>query len=352
MQYSPTKQSQQGQDTHVNRAAGLLIDSDRQHVDSDMVMHLYREMLRIRRIEERIAELYPEQEMRCPVHLSIGQEACAVGVCAALHCRDWVLSGHRSHAHYLAKAGDLKRMLAEIYGKATGCSGGKGGSMHLTDLDAGFLGATPIVGSTIPIAVGAALSATMRDEDRVVAVFFGDGAAETGVFHESLNFAILKRLPVVFVCENNLYSVYSPMEVRQPTGRTIAQLAAGHGLRAEREDGNDVERVWQLAQDAVAQARTGDGPVFLELLTYRCREHCGPNYDNDLGYRTTEEFNAWRERDPVALCSDRLLAKGQLTDTEREDMERQLRAEIDEAVAFAKSSPFPSAEAFNTHVYA
>jgi len=317
-----------------------------------MLMRLYREMLRIRRIEERIAELYAEQEMRCPVHLSIGQEACAVGVCAALERRDWVLSGHRSHAHYLAKGGDLKRMLAEIYGKATGCSGGKGGSMHLTDLDAGFLGATPIVGSTIPIAVGAALSARMRGEDRVVAIFFGDGATETGVFHESLNFAILKRLPVVFVCENNLYSVYSPMEVRQPAGRTIAQLAAGHGLRAERADGNDVMSVWQLAQDAVAQARAGRGPVLLELLTYRWREHCGPNYDNDLGYRTLEEFETWRDRDPLAVCAERLLPDGHLKEPGREELERQLRAEIDEAVAFAKSSPFPAAETLMTQVYA
>lgn len=313
---------------------------------------LYHGMLRIRLVEERIAQLYPEQEMRCPVHLSIGQEACAVGVCAALEERDLVLSGHRNHAHYLAKGGDLKRMLAEIYGKATGCSAGKGGSMHLTDLEAGFLGATPIVGSTIPIAVGAALSAQMQRQGLVVVAFFGDGAAETGVFHESLNFAALKRLPIVFACENNLYSVYSPMQVRQPPGRTIAQLAGGHGLRAEREDGNDVAKVCQLARDAVRQTRAGEGPVFLELLTYRWREHCGPNYDNDLGYRTAEEFEQWRPRDPVASCAAQLRADGLLNQAEEQQIQLELQAEIDAAVAFAKASPFPSPDALYTHVYA
>ena len=167
-------------------------------LDVDLRRRLLLDMIRIRMVEERIVDLYPEQEMRCPVHLSIGQEAAAVGVCSVLERDDWVFSGHRNHAHYLAKGGDLKQMLAEIYGKATGCCGGKGGSMHLTDLDAGFVGATPIVGSTVPIAVGAALTAQMRGDGRMVAVFFGDGAMETGVVHESLNFASLKRLPVLF----------------------------------------------------------------------------------------------------------------------------------------------------------
>ena len=313
---------------------------------------LYQSMLRIRLVEERIADLYPEQEMRCPVHLSIGQEATAVGVCSALERRDWVLSGHRSHAHYLAKGGDLKRMLAEIYGKATGCSQGKGGSMHLVDIAAGFLGATPIVGSTIPIAVGAALSAQMGGEDRVTVVFFGDGAAETGVFHESLNFAVLKKLPVLFVCENNLYSVYSPMEVRQPAGRSIAQLAAGHGIRAEQHDGNDVELVSQVSAEVVGLIRNGSGPVFLEFLTYRHREHCGPNFDNDLGYRTVQEYEEWLKRDPVISYVDRIVKSGIMSHAEVHDMEGQIREEIDEAVAFARASPFPQPEEFNTQVYA
>ncbi|MBI4331624.1 MAG: thiamine pyrophosphate-dependent dehydrogenase E1 component subunit alpha, partial [Chloroflexi bacterium] len=183
---------------------------------SDIEKKLYYAMLRIRLVEERIAELYPEQQMRCPVHLCTGQEAIAAGVSAHLTSDDYALSNHRSHGHYLAKGGDLKAMMAEIYGRVTGCSRGKGGSMHLVDLAAGFLGATPIVGSTIPMAVGAALATVMKGEKRVTVAYFGDAAVEEGVFHESLNFAALKRLPVVFVCENNFFSVYSPLSVRQP----------------------------------------------------------------------------------------------------------------------------------------
>jgi pyruvate dehydrogenase E1 component alpha subunit len=328
------------------------MDRSNLEIKSKSLRNLYCQMLRIRLVEQRIAELYPEQEMRCPVHLSIGQEAPAVGVCATLSQKDKVLSGHRSHAHYLAKGGDLKRMLAEIYGKSTGCSGGKGGSMHLTDLNAGFIGATPIVGSTIPIAVGAALASRMRGEEAIVAVFFGDGATETGVFHESLNFAVLKGLPVLFVCENNLYSVYSPMNVRQPAGRTIAQLAAAHGLRTERGDGNDVETVWSHTCDASAQIRSGMGPVLLEFLTYRWREHCGPNLDNDIGYRTVEEYESWCQRDPLAICAKRLLDEGVLNQKEIRAEEERIHLEIDDAVAFAKSSPFPTSDNCMSQVYA
>ena len=214
--------------------------------------------------------------------------------------------------------------------------------MHLTDLEAGFLGATPIVGSTIPIAVGAAFSARARGEERVVAVFFGDGATETGVFHESLSFAVLKKLPVVFVCENNLYSVYSPLAVRQPEGRGIASLAGGHGLLAETADGNDVEVVSKLAAVATRHARAGEGPVLLEFLTYRWREHCGPNYDNDLGYRSEKEFVQWRERDPVVSYGNRLQSRGILDPAEIIRLTESLNLQIDKAVAFAKSSPFPT----------
>jgi len=202
---------------------------------------LYRDLLRLRLVEEAIAARYSEWEMRCPTHLSVGQEAAAVGVCGALEQRDYVLSGHRSHGHYLAKGGSLRAMMAEIYGKATGCSSGKGGSMHLIDLEAGFLGAVPIVGSTIPIAVGVGLGIQQAQEDRVSVAFFGDGATEEGVFAESLNYAALAKLPVVFVCENNLYSVYSPIDVRQPSERDLLQISRGHGVPALHGDGNDVD---------------------------------------------------------------------------------------------------------------
>ncbi|HEV8539680.1 MAG TPA: thiamine pyrophosphate-dependent dehydrogenase E1 component subunit alpha, partial [Nitrospiraceae bacterium] len=240
----------------------------------------YREMLRIRLVEEKIAELYPEQEMRCPVHLSVGQEGVAVGVCAAVGPEDYAVSAHRSHAHYLAKGGDLKAMLGELYGRVTGCCLGKGGSRHLIDRSVGFLGAVPIVGSTIPIGVGAAFGTIMRGEPRVTIVFFGDGAVEEGVFHEAVNFAVLKQLPVVFICENNFFSVYSSLNVRQPQTREIYELARGHGLDSRQDDGNDVAAVFKLTKVAVDKARVGGGPTFLEFKTYRWREHCGPNYDN------------------------------------------------------------------------
>lgn len=321
-------------------------------MDVNVLKQLHYQILRIRRIEERIADVYPEQEMRCPVHLCIGQEAVAVGVCAHLTPKDYVLSSHRAHGHYLAKGGDLKAMMAEMYGKVTGCSRGKGGSMHLVDLSAGFLGATPIVGSTIPIAVGAAFGAVMQEEDRIAVVFFGDGAIEEGVFHESLNFATLKNLPVVFVCENNLYSVYSPFQVRQPAGREIFELAKGHGIESYQGDGNDVLEVYKLGKAAVRKARRQEGPTFLEFKTYRWREHCGPYYDNDLGYRTEKEFEYWKQHCPLKKVEDQMLAEGHLTSADIENMIASLDKEIDAAINYAKNSPFPAKELLLEHVYA
>ena len=212
-------------------------------LDASLRRELFRSMLKVRLVEERIIKLYPEGDMRCPTHLSIGQEAVAVGVCANLEPSDYAISAHRSHAHYLAKGGNVSSMFAELYGKAAGCASGKGGSMHLVDLDVNFLGCVPIVGSTIPIGVGAAFGAWLKETRPVTVIFFGDGAAETGVFHESLNFANVHRLPVLFVCENNLYSVNTPMGPRQPPTRTIVDLAKGHAIKAHEADGQDVEGV-------------------------------------------------------------------------------------------------------------
>ena len=214
--------------------------------ETELSVRLLESMVRIRLVEEAIADHYRDQQMRCPVHLSIGQEAASAGVCAALRADDLAMSGHRSHAHYLAKGGDLTAMIAEIYGRVTGCCQGRGGSMHLVDLAAGFVGAVPIVGSTIPIATGLAFADRQLKRDRVTVAFLGEAATEEGVFHESANFASLHHLPIVFVCENNLYSVYSPMEVRQPAHREVFQLAAGHGITAHQGDGNDPLAVHQL----------------------------------------------------------------------------------------------------------
>jgi len=322
------------------------------NLSKDTKLALYRGMLYIRTVEERIAELYPEQEIRCPVHLCIGQEAAEVGSGMALERSDYAFSGHRSHGHYLAKGGDLKSMMAEIYGKSTGCAGGKGGSMHLIDLDAGFMGAVPIVGSTIPIGVGTAFGSRLKGEDRVTMIYFGDGATETGVFHESLNFAALHKLSVVFLCENNLYSVYSPMNVRQPAGRTIADLAAAHGIENHAADGNDVETVYSLSKAAVDTARRGTGPVFLEFSTYRWREHCGPDFDNHVGYRSEEEFKEWQKKDPLTRYRELLIAEGTATENELAALAAELLVEVNAAVQFAQSSEFPAPVGAEQRVYA
>jgi pyruvate dehydrogenase E1 component alpha subunit len=319
---------------------------------ADVARRLLHGILRLRRIEERVRDLYPEQEMRCPTHFSIGQEAVAVGVCAHLRRDELITSAHRSHAHYLAKGGDLKAMLAELYGKVTGCAAGKGGSMHLIDRSAGFLGAVPIVGSTIPIGVGAALSSVLEGQPLLSVIFFGDGATEAGVFHESLNFAAIHRLPVVMVCENNLYSVLTPLHWRHPAGREICQLAQGHGVWSRQGDGNDADHVYALAEEAVDRARSGRGPAFLEFKTYRWLEHCGPQDDQHLGYRPPGEFEAWKARDPLVTYADRVRRRGIVTDADIEAMEKEIRAEIDEAVTFAKLSPFPSRDQLFTHLYA
>jgi pyruvate dehydrogenase E1 component alpha subunit len=321
-------------------------------ITPDLAHALLRGILRIRMIEERVRDLYAEQEMRCPTHFSIGQEAVAVGVCAHLSQDELITSAHRSHAHYLAKGGDLRAMVAELYGKATGCAAGKGGSMHLIDPSVGFLGAVPIVGSTIPIGVGAAFASVLENDPRLTVIFFGDAATEAGVFHESLNFAAIHRLPVVMVCENNLYSVLSPLEVRQPRGLEIFHLAQGHGVMSLQGDGNDVEVVYALAGRAIAHARGGEGPAFLELKTYRWLEHCGPLDDRHLGYRPEGEFEAWMARDPLRLYAERLQARGVVTDTDIGAAREAIAREIDDAVAFAKASPFPGRDQLAAHVYA
>jgi TPP-dependent pyruvate/acetoin dehydrogenase alpha subunit len=302
---------------------------------------LLRSMKRLRAVEEAIAAGYQQQKMRCPVHLSTGQEAVSAGVGLVLKPTDLAVSGHRAHAHYIAKGGSIPRMLAEIYGKQTGCSRGKGGSMHLIDETVGFKGSTAIVGGTIPVGTGLGLSIALRKSDDVAAVFFGDAAIEEGVFYEAANFAVLRRLPVLYVCENNLYSVYSPLCVRQPRGRAIHELAGAIGLTARSGDGNDPAEVYGMCAEAVASIRGGGGPVFLEFTTYRWREHCGPHFDNDIGYRTEAEYLEWRKRDPIEMFERRLVAAGIVTRAECGVMESEIDREVADAFAFAENSPFP-----------
>ena len=312
---------------------------------------LFRSMLRIRRIEEALGDRYAEQEMRCPMHLCIGQEAIAVGVCAALSSQDVVFGNHRAHGHYLAKGGNLKAMVAELYGRATGCCGGRGGSMHLIDLGAGFMGATPIVGGTVPLAVGSAWAAMLTGAPRVSVVFFGDGCFEEGVVHESLNFAALHKLPVIFVCENNEFSVYTRLNERQPD-RPIYRVAEAHGVMASCGDGNDVEAVLSIARAAVDNARSGKGPQFIEFKTYRWREHCGPSFDDDLNYRSQPEVEDGLKDCPIVKFETRLTQRKAFSSSEREIFEAEIREEIEGAFKFALSSAKPSSQDAEGRLYA
>jgi len=307
----------------------------------ELSRRLLRDMIRIRAVEETIAARYGEQKMRCPTHLSIGQEAPAAAAGAALASTDLAVSGHRAHAHYLGKGGDLDAMIAEIYGKVTGCARGRGGSMHLIDESVGFMGSTAIVGGTIPVGVGLALSGPLLERNDIVCIFMGDAVMETGVFYESANFAAVHKLPIIFLCENNLYSVYSPLDMRQPQGRSLAGVAAAVGLHATAGDGNDVCASYDLIAAAAARARAGEGPQFVELATYRWREHCGPMYDNNIGYRSEAEFESWKARDPIKLFTQVLQAGKVIDQAWLDAATREITQEIDAAFAFAEASPFP-----------
>lgn len=319
---------------------------------NDKSLNLIREMLRIRMIEEAIAREYPKGEMRCPVHLSVGQEAPAVGVAAALERTDLAVSTHRAHAHYLAKGGDLKRFLAEIFGKEAGCARGRGGSMHLIDLSVGFEGSTAIVGNTIPVGVGLALGAKVRGENLVSVVFIGDGAVEEGIFYESANFAVVRGLPVLFVCENNSYSVYSPITVRQPLGRKIHNLAEAIGLRTSTHDGNDVFHVADVTRAAVSNIRNGGGPALLEFATYRWLEHCGPYPDDNLGYRPDKDVAAWKARDPLVVAQGLVADHPDFSKDLLVKWTAEITAEVEEAFAFARAAPFPANSTKADFVYA
>jgi len=309
-----------------------------------MVERLYKSLYRIRRVEEEVARAYPTDRIKSPVHLSIGQEAVSVGVCEALRRGDVAFGTYRGHALYLAKGGDLRAMIAELYGKADGCSRGKGGSMHLIDPDAGVMGTSAVVGTTIPNAVGYAYALRSRRGDAIVASFFGDGATEEGVFAESLNFAALKRLPVLFVCENNRYAIHTHQGRRQGT-LSICERARAHGVPAERIDDNDVLKLYERAREAVARVRAGEGPWFFEVMTYRWREHVGPGEDYHLGHRTEGEARPWVENDQVP----RLAAL--VEPSRREEIEAEVEAEIADAFAFAESSPFPAPHELYTDVF-
>jgi len=307
----------------------------------DNLIGIYQ-MLRIRMIEEAIAKEYSKEYMRCPTHLSIGQEAISVGVLMHLSDNDYILSNHRAHSHYLAKGGSLKKMIAEIMGKETGCCHGRGGSMHLVDLEKGFLGSTPIVGGTIPVAVGVALNVALKNEDKIVVIFLGDGATETGVFSESINFAMLRNLPIIFVCENNFYSVYSPLDVRQSKNKDRIKVAEAHGLFAMKEMGNDVTAVWKTMKEALCVTKNKKIPSFIEFDTYRFKEHCGPNDDDYLNYRPKDQVDFWKKNCPIELFKNYLFSKNIIDENIFLNMKMKISSEIEDAFSWAKKQKIKS----------
>lgn len=308
-----------------------------------MEIKLWRQMMRIRIIELKIAEKYHEREMRCPVHLSVGQECVPVCISANLTSIDKAFSAHRAHAHYLAKGGSLPAMIAELYGKASGCTGGRGGSMHLMDVAAGFMAAVPIVGSSIPIAVGAAWAKSLQRKSGIVVAYLGEGATEEGVFSESLDFASLHKLPILFVVENNFYSIYTHLKFRQSHDRSIKDIARAHGVKAF--GGSDVDplQVFKKCSDAIAMVRDKQGPCLLEFDTHRWLEHCGPNNDDHLEYRDLKELLLVKTQDPIKNLESFLIEGGLLTKDNIRDYEMEIIDEIDDAFLYAKNSEFPKA---------
>jgi len=307
-------------------------------------------MLRIRVFEERVAKLLEDKEIKCPSHLCIGQEAVAAGVCSALRNDDHVFGTHRSHGHFLAKGGDMRQMMAELYGKQTGCSKGRGGSMHLTAPEVGFIGSAPIVSGIIPLAVGSALSSRLQEKDRVTVAFFGDGAVDEGVFHESLNFAALKKLPVVFVCENNFFSTHLHIVQRRICGE-IFKFADVYGMAGGRVDGNNAIAVYRAACESLARARSGDGPTLLECLTYRWRGHVGPALDLEVGLGRKEELPQWVGKDPITRLKEQLLAEQKVTAAELEKLSKDVQQDVEEAVIFARESPYPDEKELLHYVF-
>lgn len=315
------------------------------HIKDERVERLFKTLLLIRRTEERIAAVYPTDCIKSPVHLSIGQEAVAVGVCDVLQPTDIAAMSYRGHAVYIAKGGDLRQMIAELYGKVTGCARGKGGSMHLVGPEAGVLGASAVVGTQIPIATGWALAAKKRATGQVVACFFGDGATEEGCMAESLNFAALHRLPILYICENNGYAIHEPLSKRWATTR-LCERVATYGIATSRIENQDVFAIREAALKAVSNIREGAGPAFIECLTYRWREHVGPREDYDSGYRGFDELRPWRESDQV----ERL---GQMIPKDAMNrISEEVAAQIDDAFNFAESSPIPDQSELLRHVYA
>lgn len=318
---------------------------------AEEALRFYAMMIRIRAVEDRLGRMVQAGDIVCPAHLAIGQEAPPAGVSHWLTADDRVFGAHRSHGHYLALGGNVYQLFAEVLGRADGCSHGMGGSMHLYAPSVGFHGSVPIVAATVPVAVGAALAAKKDGRQAVAVAYFGDGAVEEGGVHESLNLAAQMKLPILFVCENNLYASHMDIAQRQPNDRT-ARFAEAHAVTAAVVDGNDVFAVADAAGDLIHRARCGEGPGYLEAVTYRWRGHVGPDENIDVGLRRSpEELAAWKLRDPVRRLRDAMVARGDCTASDADRLVDETATEVDAAAARAYDAPWPKASALLDHVY-
>lgn len=322
---------------------------------ASLLKTLYKEILWLRLCEETLVKLYREQEMRTPTHFGTGQEATAVGVCQALKLEDVVYSHHRCHNHYLAKGGDFYALTAELYGREDGCSKGRGGSVHLTARDKGFIISSAILSQTVAVATGSALAFKMDNSKNVAVTFFGDAACEEGACYESLNYAAIHKLPVLFVCENNLYSTESPLNTRQAPGTSLCDRARAFKVQAKAIDGNDVFAVYDAVQSILPKLRAGDGPFFLECMTYRWREHVGPNFDfevSERSYRSEAEQRDWMDNKcPIKFAEKVLLDNEISTAAEIASLKDEMQENINKAVIKAKASAWPNVSSLFNNIY-
>lgn len=319
-------------------------------LDKQKLLQMYRNMLRIRRFEERLAEESARGNIPGLLHLYVGEEAVAVGACSALRKEDYITSTHRGHGHCIAKGGELRKMMAELFAKETGYCKGRGGSMHIAAPDIGIVGCSGIAGAGIPIAAGVGLSSKLRKTDQVCVSFFGDGASNTGAFHEGMNLASLWELPVVYVLENNLYAISTPA-VRSSKLKNISDRAAAYGMRSALADGMDVLSVYQAVSEAVERARKGQGPTLVECKTYRFRGHHEGDPKKGEMYRTKQEMDEWEKRDPIIRLGDKMIKDRKATQAELDAINQETVKEIEDAVAFAKESPSPKPDDVTSYLF-
>ncbi len=319
-------------------------------LDKQTLLEMYRNMLRIRYFEERLAEESAQGNIPGLLHLYVGEEAVAVGACTPLKKTDYITSTHRGHGHCIAKGGELRRMMAELFAKETGYCKGRGGSMHIAAPDIGIVGCSAIAGAGIPIAAGVGLSAKMRGTDQVCVSFFGDGASNTGAFHEGMNLAAVWKLPVIYVLENNMYAI-SVSALKSTKLRNISDRAGAYGMASVVADGMDVLSVYQAVSEAIARARRGEGPTIVECKTYRFRGHHEGDPKKGETYRTKEEMQEWEKRDPIQKLADKIVKDGKANQAELDKIKQETIKEVGDAVTFAKESPSPRPEDVSSYLF-